>query len=87
MSRAEHHHIDSGEFIVDAVIREGSAARYSLLQDRLTALETALRRQAERMHNVHHVNVVRRDVKSWETCGMVSCRETRAVLDEVWWNE
>lgn len=77
--------VDSGEFIVDSAIAEGSAARYSLLQDRLTALETALRRHTEQMHNLHHTDVVHRNVKSWEECGMSSCRNVRLVLDEQWW--
>lgn len=76
---------DSGEFIVDDVIREGSAARYSLVLDRLTAVETELRRQVERLHNLHHVDVVHRKVRGWEECGMVSCRNARSVLDEQWW--
>jgi len=76
---------DSGEFIVDDVIREGSAARYSLALDRITAVETALRRHMEQMHNLHHVDVVHRNVKSWEECGMSSCRHVRMVLDDKWW--
>lgn len=75
----------SGEFLDAAVIQEGSAARYSLALDRVTALETALRRHMEQMHNLHHVDVVHKDVKSWEECGMSSCRNVRAVLDDKWW--
>lgn len=79
--------IDSGEFLVDSVIEEGSAARYSLLQDRLTALETALRHTMTAIHKTYHVGILNQHIESWEECGMSSCRNARRVLDEVWWKE
>lgn len=77
--------VPSGEFLDASVITEGSAARYSLALDRITALETALTRSAETRHNMYHTSIVNKHVKSWVECGMSSCRAARAVLDERWW--